>query len=49
MLDEAIELITNTVPEWQITESLRRLAEMKSNPSSTIDGKDFFESIDDEA
>jgi hypothetical protein len=49
MLDDAIELIPNIVPEWQITESLRRLAEMKSNPSSMIDEKDFFNSVDVEA
>ncbi len=49
MLDGAIELIPNEIPQWQIIESRRRLAEMKSNPSSTIDSKDFFDSIDDEA
>ena len=48
-LDGAIELIPNEIPQWQMIESRRRLAEMKSNPSSTIDSKDFFDSIDDEA
>ena len=49
MLDGAIELIPNEIHQWQMIESRRRLAEMKSNPSSTIDSKDFFDSIDDEA
>jgi hypothetical protein len=49
ILDDAIKLIPNTVSEWQITESLRRLAEIKSNPYSMIDEKDFFNSIDVEA
>jgi hypothetical protein len=48
-LDEAIEMIPNDIPQWQITESRRWLAEMKANPHSMLDSDTFFESIDDEA
>jgi hypothetical protein len=47
-LDEAIEVMPNDIPQWQIIETRRRLAEMKSDPSSTIDGDDFFDSIIDD-
>jgi siroheme synthase (precorrin-2 oxidase/ferrochelatase) len=48
MLNEAIEYLPNNIPEWQIIESRKRLAEMKANPSSTINGDDFFDSIIDD-
>jgi hypothetical protein len=48
MLNDAIEFKPNIIPEWQIIESRKRLAEMKSDPSSTIDGDDFFDSIIDD-
>jgi Putative addiction module component len=48
MLNDAIEYKPNTIPEWQIIESRKRLAEMKADPSSTIDGDDFFDSIIDD-
>ncbi len=47
MLNEAIEYSPNNIPEWQIKENRKRLAQMKANPSSTIKGEDFFESIKD--
>jgi hypothetical protein len=49
MLDEAIECIPDIIPQWQMIESRRRLAEMKSNPASNIDSDTFFKSIDDNA
>jgi hypothetical protein len=46
---DTVECIQNDeVPEWQIVESRRRLAEMKANPSSTISHEDFFDSIVDD-
>jgi len=37
-----------SIPEWQILESRHRLTEMKSDPSSCIDGDKFFEMISDD-
>jgi hypothetical protein len=48
MLKDAIEYKPNAIPEWQIIESRKRLAEMKADPYSTIDGDDFFDSIIDD-
>ena len=48
MLNDAIEYQPNNIPEWQIIESRKRLAEMKADPSTTIDGADFFDSIIDD-
>jgi hypothetical protein len=48
-LDEAIEMTPNNIPHWQITESRRRLAEMKANPLSVLDSDTFFDSIDGDA
>jgi hypothetical protein len=48
MLNEAIEYKPNNIPEWQIIESRKRLAEMKANPSSSISADDFFDSIVDD-
>ena len=48
LLDEAIEYRPNEVPEWQIIESRKRIAEMKANPSSAIGMDEFFESIEDD-
>jgi Putative addiction module component len=47
-LNEAIEVMPNDIPQWQINETRRRLAEMKSDPPSTIDGDDFFETLSDD-
>jgi hypothetical protein len=48
-LDEAIEMIPNDIPQWQITESRRRLVEMKANPHTMLDSDTFFNSIDADA
>jgi hypothetical protein len=48
MLNEAIEYKPNDIPEWQITESRKRLEKMKADPSSTMNSVDFFESIIDD-
>jgi L-alanine-DL-glutamate epimerase-like enolase superfamily enzyme len=43
---DAIEIIEDPVPEWQKQESLKRLSEMKSDPSSVIQEEDFFKALD---
>ena len=48
LFEGAIEYSANGVPEWQIIESRKRIAEMKANPSSAIDMDEFFESIEDD-
>ncbi len=48
-LDEAIEMTPNDIPQWQITETRRRLAEMKANPHNMLDSDTFFNSIDADA
>ena len=48
LYDEAIEYSPNNIPERQIIESRKRLAEMKANPSSAIDIDEFFDSIEDD-
>lgn len=42
---DAIEIVEE-IPEWQKKESLKRLAEMKNNPSSAIKEEDFFKAIE---
>lgn len=45
-----IEIIEeDDTPEWQKQESLRRLAELKSNPSSGIPMEEFFAMLDSDA
>lgn len=39
----AIEIIEGTTPEWQQQETLKRLAEMKSNPDSVIEEDTLFD------
>ena len=34
------------VPEWQKKESIKRLEEMKQNPSSAISEEDFFKALE---
>lgn len=42
-LMEAIEIVEgDTIPEWQQQETLRRLAEFESNPSSGIPMEEAF-------
>ncbi|MBK0381967.1 hypothetical protein I5M32_03260 [Pedobacter sp. SD-b] len=40
---DAIEVIQDSVPEWQKEETLRRIEFLKNNPESAISEKDFFE------
>lgn len=46
---EAIEIMEEPIPEWQKQESLKRLVEMKANPSKAISEKDFFKDLDADA
>lgn len=43
---DAIEIIEEPIPEWQKKESIKRLSEMKNNPSSAISEEDFFKELD---
>ncbi|MDP1795744.1 MAG: hypothetical protein Q8K53_00340 [Daejeonella sp.] len=45
-LVEAIEILEDRVPEWQKEETMKRLKEMKENPSSVLSEKDFFKALD---
>ena len=45
---DAIEIIHEPIPEWQKKETLKRLAEMKANPSSTISEDEFLKALDEE-
>ncbi len=44
----AIEIIEESIPQWQKDESLKRLSEMKENPSSALSEEDFFKALDSE-
>ena len=44
---DAIQIVEEPLPEWQKIESAKRLAEMKSNPSSAISEEDFFEDAEE--
>lgn len=43
---DAIEILEEPVPEWQKEESLKRLSEMKTNPSSALSEEEFFKALD---
>ena len=43
---DAIEIVEEPIPEWQKKESLKRLEEMKQNPSTAISEKDFFKALE---
>ncbi len=45
---DAIEIIEETIPAWQKEETLRRLADMKTNPSSVINEDEFLKILDKE-
>ena len=45
-LVKAIEILEDRVPEWQKEETMKRLKEMKENPSSVLSEKDFFKALD---
>ena len=44
-LVEAIEILEDTIPEWQKEETLKRLKEMRANSSSVLSEEDFFKSV----
>lgn len=48
-LNDAIELMPDSIPLWQQTETLKRLQKMKDNPSTMMDSDTFFNGIDDDA
>ncbi|MGI8636287.1 MAG: hypothetical protein ACR2KZ_12880 [Segetibacter sp.] len=43
---DAIEIVEEPVPEWQKEESLKRLSELITNPSSALSEKEFFKALD---
>ncbi len=45
---DAIEIIAEPIPEWQKKETLKRLAEMKADPSSTLNEEQFLKAMDEE-
>lgn len=45
---DAIEIAELPVPGWQKEESLKRLSEMKVEPSSVMSEEEFFKALDDE-
>ena len=45
---DAIEIIAEPIPEWQKKETLKRLAEMKADPSSTLSEDEFLKAMDEE-
>ena len=47
-LNDAIEVMPNDIPQWQIIETRKRIAEMNANPDLELDGENFFESIIDD-
>ena len=44
---DAIEIVEESIPEWQKKESLKRMNEMKQNPSSAISEEEFFKAVAD--
>ncbi len=45
----AIEMIQDEIPQWQIDESLRRLKKMKADPASGINSDTFYIDIPDDS
>ena len=45
---DAIEIVEEPIADWQQTETLKRLAAMKSNPSATLSEETFFKALDNE-
>lgn len=43
---DAIEILEEPVPQWQKEESLKRLSEIKANPSSALSEEEFFKALD---
>lgn len=44
---DAIEILEEPVAEWQKEESLKRLAEMKEDPSSALSEEEFLKGLDE--
>lgn len=44
---DAIEIVEEPVADWQQKETLKRLAEMKSNTSSILSEEAFFKALDE--
>ena len=44
--DDAIEVYSNKIPDWQKEETLRRIKEIDLDPSLLISSEDFWDSID---
>ncbi len=42
----AIEILPGETPEWQIEETMRRLAELDANPSLAMSKEEFFTALD---
>ena len=45
---DAIEILEEPVPDWQKKESLKRLLEMKENPSLALSEEEFFKVLNNE-
>lgn len=45
---DTIEIIKDPIPEWQKKETLKRLAEMKSDPSTILTEEEFQKAMDEE-
>ena len=43
---DAIEIVTDTIPEWQQKETLRRLQEMHMQPENTLTHEEFLKLSD---
>ena len=48
-LNDAIEFIPDSIPEWQKTETPRRLQIINEDPTTLIDSDTFFNNIADDA
>ena len=44
---DAIEIVEEPIPEWQKKESIKRLEEMKQNPSTATSEEDFFKALEE--
>ena len=45
---DAIEIMEEPIPEWQKEETLKRLEQMKREPSSEILKEDFFDALEND-
>ncbi|WP_207497225.1 hypothetical protein [Aridibaculum aurantiacum] len=44
---DAIEILQGSIPEWQEVESLKRLQQMKDDPSGTLSEEEFFKKLNE--